>query len=210
MIYNTYHSYSNEIHLVGYVNTKGNNIQRYEWKKISGPYPSTIENTDMMVTNAGANITGVGQFNKTILTKVHMLNEGVYQFELEAADSQGRSGKDTVKIEIVKVNESQVENLREIIFNGLIWITPWYHNVEVTGFLDLLPRGTIFKVLIQRHNSKEWLEVPQFSPDVNWTGEYDFFVETRQDGTGIYTYGSLYISYYGNDLSDNPAVKISY
>ena len=206
IIYNTHHSYANEINLVGYVNTRGNNILRYEWKKIDGPNSCTIENAETRVTNAGA-----GQFNKTIITKVRSLDAAVYQFELNVADSLGRFGIDTVKIEIIKVDEIQIENPREIIFKDLLWISPWYNNVEVTGFIDLLPPRTIFKVLIQRHNSKEWIEVPQSSslPEVNWTGEYDFFVETT-NGTEMYRYGSLYVSYYGFDLSDNPAVKIVY
>jgi hypothetical protein len=94
----------------------------------------------------------------------------------------------------------------EVIIADLTWIFPWYNGVEVDDFSFRLPSGALFKVFIQRNNATAWEEVPPTTT----TGKYEYFVEKRPDGAGIYNYGSLYIFYYGTDVNDTPSVKITY
>jgi hypothetical protein len=100
-----------------------------------------------------------------------------------------------------------LENPKEKIFKDIKWIFPWYNAVEIKDFNILIPQS-IFKVYIQRDNYPQWEEVTPYSE--NLANTYGYFVETRPDGAGIYTYGSLYIFYYGSDTSDTPSVKIAY
>jgi hypothetical protein len=98
----------------------------------------------------------------------------------------------------------------DTIFENLTWIFPWYNAVEISKFTDKIPSGASFKVFIQRDHSPEWKNVPLLSDNSNPSIEYEYFVEKRPDGAGIYNFGSLYIFYYRNDVSDSPSVKIEY
>jgi len=114
-------------------------------------------------------------------------------------------GKDTVKVIVGQL----AGNTNEIIFENQIWIFPWYNAIELNNFYNLIPPGSMFKILIKRDADPDWVEVSPYS--INGSGgSYEYFIETRPDGAGMYTYGSLYIFYYGMDTSDTPDVKIVY
>ncbi len=61
-----------------------NNITAYAWKKISGPTPFNITNSNVSQTQA----TG--------------LIEGVYEFELKVTDIEGLVGMDTIRVIVVQ------------------------------------------------------------------------------------------------------------
>ena len=162
-----------------------NNIQTILWSKISGPSSFFIEHPD------------------SLLTKVSNLQIGVYQFELTVTDSIGLYGKDTIQ---VIVNQSSA-NSNEIIFQNQTWVYPWYSAIEVKNFYSLIPSGSVFRIFIRRDTNPGWIEVFPYS--INGSGgSYEYFIETRPDGAGMYNFGSLYIFYYGMDTSDTPDVKI--
>lgn len=98
----------------------------------------------------------------------------------------------------------------EVIIENLSWIFPWYSTLEVPYFDRQLPAGALFKVFIQRGDSAEWIEVPLIKDDSDPGIKYEYFIEKRPDGAGIYAFTSLYIFYYGSDVNDKPSVKISY
>lgn len=98
----------------------------------------------------------------------------------------------------------------EVIIHDLNWIFPWYNSIEISDFSKKLPAGVSFKVYIQRGNSTDWIEVPFLVDNAGAEIKYEYFVETRPLGAGMYHYGSLYIFYYGQDVSDHPSVKIVY
>ncbi|MDI5948818.1 PKD domain-containing protein [Flavobacterium yafengii] len=160
-------------------------IDNFVWKKISGPSTYILESPN------------------SLRTKVSNLEKGIYEFELTITNKKGLTGKDTAR---VIVGEMSL-NPKEIIFKDIEWIFPWYSAIEIKDFNLLMPQG-IFKVYIQRDNNLQWEEVTPYSE--NSANKYDYFVETRPDGAGIYTYGSLYIFYYGTDTNDTPSVKIVY
>jgi hypothetical protein len=177
----------NDTKLTGSYSDAENNVKEVKWTKISGPVAYRLANEN------------------SLSTKVDQLEKGVYQFELSVTDSLGLSGKDTVNINVSEIQQSP----GEIIFPSRPWIFPWYSTVEVKNFLSIVVENQSFKVFIRRKNSSEWIPVPPVSSS-NTTAEYEYFVETRPDGAGIYNYGSLYIFYYGKDVSDTPDVKITY
>lgn len=162
-----------------------NNIKTILWSKISGPSSFHIEHPD------------------SLLTKVNNLQIGVYQFELIVTDDMGMYAKDTVK---VTVSQPQA-NANEIILENHIWIFPWYNAIEVKDFNNLIPSGSAFRIFIRRDAYPDWIEVFPYSINGS-NASYEYYIETRQDGAGIYTYGSLYVFYYGMDTSDTPDVKI--
>jgi hypothetical protein len=164
-----------------------NNAGEVKWKKISGPAAYRLANEN------------------SISTMVDQLEKGIYEFELSVTDSLGLSGKDTLSITVDEIQQSP----GEMIFTNRPWIFPWYNTVEVKNFSTRLTENQSFKVFIRRKNSSEWIPVPPLSPS-NTTTLYEYFVEIRPDGAGMYNFGSLYIFYYGTDINDTPDVKITY
>ena len=159
------------------------NIKSYRWEKISGPLSYTFENQDSRST------------------KVRNLRKGVYEFELTITDKEGLTGKATTTVTVIEMTK----NPNEIIFHDLIWIFPWYNSIEVMNFHNLIPKDIFFRVFIKRDTNPDWVEAYNGSG-----GQYEYFVETRPYGAGMYTYGSLYIFYYGTDISDKPDIKLVY
>jgi len=97
-----------------------------------------------------------------------------------------------------------------ITVENLTWIYPWYNAVEIKDFSNMISSILIFKVFIQRAGRPEWKEIPLITSNADPAIEYEYFVEKRPDGAGMYNLGSLYIFYYGKDVSDHPSVKIEY
>jgi hypothetical protein len=158
-----------------------NNIQAVLWSRISGPSSFLIDHSD------------------SLSTKVSNLQIGDYQFELTVTDSMGMTGKDTIKVSVTNMNET--------IFQNRIWIFPWYSAIEVKEFYNLIPSGSLFRIFIRRDSNPVWIEANPVTDNIS-AGPYEYFIETRPDGAGIYTYHSLYIFYYGMDTDDTPDVKI--
>lgn len=160
-------------------------MQKFNGKKKSGPSSYKLENPN------------------SIKTKVSNLEKGIYEFELTVTNTNGLTGKDTVRVIVGEISE----NSKEIIFKDRKWIFPWYSTIEIKDFNLLIPQNS-FKVYIQRENNSQWEEVASILENAGI--KYEYFVETRPDGGGMYTYGSLYIFYYGTDTNDTPSVKIVY
>jgi hypothetical protein len=161
-----------------------NNISSFQWTKIAGPSSFTI------VTPAA------------VQTTVNNLVSGFYEFELKVTDAGGLWSKDTVKVTVYG-------NTHEVFFNNLTWIPIWYETLEINNFYSFIPSGTPFRVYIQRDFNPAWIEATPVA-DNGSGGPYEYFVETRPGGGGMYTYGSLYIFGSGTDFSDTPNVKIVY
>lgn len=181
----------NETYLNGSYSYTGNSISSISWTQVSGSASFVIENRN------------------ALQTRLSNLEEGVYQFELTVTDATGSYGKDTVSI-TVKQSPSVTIDGNVIIYHDLQWIFPWYNAVEVEAFNILIPPGSSFKIFIQRDYDPQWKEVLPTSIVYNPDIKYEYFIETRPDGAGMYNFGSLYIFYYGGDVSDTPAVKIEY
>jgi hypothetical protein len=173
----------NSCQLNGSVTDKENNISTIHWRSISGTLSQLIEKPDSLETT------------------VRNLEKGDYQFELTVTDSGGLTGKDTCNVNVHEFTST-------VIFLNQTWIFPWYNAIEIKNFNTLLTQNALFKVYIKRDASPDWIEVPSIQDYVNES--YDYFVESRPDGAGIYHYGSLYINYFGTDVSDTPDVKIEF
>lgn len=159
-----------------------NNV-KIQWKKKSGPSSYKFE------------------YPNSIKTKVSDLEKGIYEFELTVTTDNGLTVKDTVRFTVGSISD----NPKEIIFENKIWLPIWYFNIAIKDFNLLIPQHN-FRVYIQRDNNPQWEEVKHYSE--NLTPKYDYFIETRPEGAGMYNYGSLYIFYYGTDTNDTPSVKI--
>lgn len=180
---------SNSCTLYGSASSGSSSIKGYEWKKISGPASYSIESPD------------------SLRAKVGNLEIGVYEFELTVTNQESLTAKDTAIVTVRELSASPTE----IILNNLSWIFPWYPSIQIKNFNHLIPQGNVFKIFIKRDNNTQWVEVPLFSPSsTSMLVKYEYFVETRPDGAGMYIYGSLYIFYYGMDTKDTPSVKIIY
>ncbi len=171
--------------LIGSGFDREDSILTFQWKKISGPVSFFIQNPT---------------FKSTKLTN---LEKGVYQFELTVTDRPGLFAKDTVKVNV----DGLPDRTHEVILDNLVWIFPWYNAIEIKNFYNYIPAGSPFRILIQRDTNPGWIEVYPITNGQS-SDPYEYFIETRPDGGGIYTYGSLYIFYYGLDVSDTPDVKI--
>ncbi len=171
------------------------NFKKVEWRKVSGPDSCIIEDKDSL---------------KTVVSN---LREGVYEFELTVTDKMNLYGKDSVKVEVVKRQQISSDTVivreHEIIFKNLVWDFPWYNTLEVKNIHTYIPTGTPMKVFVQRDNASEWKEATPEANNVNGS-VYEYFIETRPNGGGMYNYGSLYIFYYGPDPNDTPDVKIQF
>lgn len=164
--------------------TPSDDIVQHSWKEISGPSRSTIDSPDLLQT------------------KVRNLLKGTYQFELTVVDKGGLIGKDTVTVDM----REPIDPGSELIFTNLEWIFPWYAGVEVQNiYWYPAPK----KVFIQRGFDSTWLEVNYIS-DSYTNNLYEYFIEKRPEGAGMYSYGSLYVFYYGSSTDDSPKVKIQF
>ena len=157
-------------------------VRDMSWRKISGPDFFEIDNKN------------------SAQTKLRNLTRGEYQFELTVIDAMNLEGRDTVKVTVGDLPTSS----RELLFRDRTWVFPWYASLEIDHFHNSVPLGTSFRVFIQRKAYTGWIEA---TPAVS-NGSYEYFIESRPDGAGMYNYGSLYIFYYGPDVSDTPDVKI--
>ena len=181
----------NEAYLAGSYTYTGNSSTKINWDKLSGPASLAIENKN------------------ALLTKLSNLEEGVYQFELTVTDAGGIYDKDTVAIKVMKPAVPTVTiDSGQITYTDLQWIFPWYNSIEIKNFNSLLPPGRPFKIYIQRDNAPQWKEIMLLSSSSDPAIKYEYFIETRPDGAGMYNFGSLYIFYYGTDVDDTPSVKI--
>ncbi len=170
--------------LTGTYTDRNTEIVQPKWKKISGPFSHLIEKSG------------------SLQTKVHNLEKGIYEFELTVTDKGGLTGKDTVTI---NVEGPRIPSSNEVIFGNLTWIFPWYASIEVKK-ISSYPDPQ--KVFIHRGFDTAWIEAGYISNNAG--NQYEYFIEKRPDGGGIYTYGSLYIFYYGTRTNDNPQVKIQF
>jgi hypothetical protein len=161
---------------------KGTNVQSVEWRQLSGP-AVRMEQPDQLAT------------------KVTKMERGFYAFELTITNSSLQKGRDTVGIFVLD------HTRQTLVFEGLTWIFPWYAAVEVKSFLTQVPTGLEKKVYIKRGFQTVWSEVPPLSSNSH-NHPYEYFLETRPDGAGMYNYGSLYIFYYGSNTSDKPNIKV--
>jgi hypothetical protein len=172
--------------LEGYVTDQPfDDIVNHGWRKISGPAACVIESPGMLETT------------------VRNLVKGRYEFELMVIDKGGLTGMDTVTVD---VQDAVMPDSKEMVFNNLKWIFPWYSAIEVENMYRYLPPK---KVFIQRDSDTTWIEVNPLSDNGN-PGGYEYFISTRAKGAGFYDHGSLYIFYYGTLTDDTPQVKIQF
>mgnify|MGYP002403219894 FL=1 len=174
------------VDLKGEAKDPENNIQTTVWKQISGDALAAIDQS--------------GNLN----TRVSFPQTGRYQFELTVTDAAGLVGKDSILITLKDLPGS------ELVFDDLGWVTPWYHVVEVKDFLAQLPPNTDFEVFIKRDSLNIWKQVPPLKIDSQTIPEYEYHLEKRLEGAGIYNFGSLYVFYYGDNINDTPSVKITF
>ncbi|MEO7444844.1 MAG: hypothetical protein ABIT96_02895 [Ferruginibacter sp.] len=102
--------------------------------------------------------------------------------------------------------DSFPEHKREIILPNQTWIFPWYNSLIVPDFYQLDPNlfpTTPFHIYIQKPPSSQWYKVEPFM-SVNALFEFIYFEHNQ----AFYQGGSLYIFYYGTDVSTRPTIKI--
>jgi len=67
--------------------------------------------------------------------------------------------KDTVIVTVAEMSTTPT-GTNEMIFMDLVWIFPWYNNVEIKNFTNKVPAGSSFKVFILRDYDFTWKEAP--------------------------------------------------
>jgi len=180
----------NEIFLNGGYYDAERNVKTIEWTKLSGPDSFSIENRN------------------ELNTRVSNLHEGVYQFELVVIDHLDEIGKDIVTITVKPASTIEIQN-GEVIYRNLNWTFPWYAALELENIYTYVPTGKTVKVFVKRDSQIDWEEVPLVSYAGTAT-PFEYFIEDRPDGGGMYNYGSLYVFFYGNDTDDTPDVKVQF
>ena len=97
----------------------------------------------------------------------------------------------------------------QIVGKNISWIFPWYSTLEVQNIHSYISVGAPIRVFVQRDDSDIWMEATPLANDGSG-GDYEYFIETRPEGAGMYTNGSLYVFYYGKDTTDKPDVKVQF
>lgn len=166
------------------------NVTGMEWKKINGPA------TDSLAYSYNLEYT-----------YIYGLVEGSYQFELTVNHVNGSVSKDTTNVNLYDVSIIP-QNAKEIIIENVQWIFPWWSTLEIADFYRAISRESLFRIFVKRDGSTNWEDVPALSKTLT----YNYFIERRPDGAGMYLIGSLYILYIGSDPypSDTPDIKIVY
>ena len=177
---------TNEVSLNATCVDAENNIRGFIWEKISGPGSFNISTVNFLQP------------------RLSNLVKGEYHFELTVFDSLGLYDKDT--IELLVRNPPIIGN-GSVIFEDRTWIYPWYASIEIPDFYSWIPTGSNFTIFVKRDATPDWIEVGLLN-SAGSNSQYEYFIETRPDGAGMYTFGSLYIFYYGWDVDDTPDVKI--
>jgi hypothetical protein len=116
---------------------------------------------------------------------------------------------DTVTTATATADTNVLIGNKEIIYKNIAWTFPWYNTLPAPNIHNYVPKGTPIKVFIKRDYSNSWIEV-KLATDDTTTELYEYFIETRPYGAGMYGFGNLYIFYYGMDTDDTPDVKITY
>lgn len=185
----------NSVSLNGTYRIQYGNFFRSTWKKLAGPFCIIEKPNDLT-------------------TLVSKLEEGFYVFELSVSDNLNREAKDTVVVSVIapRVVELNVTvGQSSTIFSSLKWIQPWYPTLEIPEIAKYLPNGVIKKLYVQRANSSDWIQVPPVSSNLN--NLYEYFIETRPDGAGMYNFGSLYVMLLNGTngkTDDMPSIKVEY
>jgi len=166
-------------------------VTGFAWEKINGPATYSL---------------GYSNFEYTV---IYDLVEGSYQFELTVDYVNGSVSKDTTNVNLYDVSTIP-QNAKEIVLYNQNWIYPWYPEVQIENFYSLIPSESLFRIFIRRDGNTNWEDVPGSSTSSSQSSLYDYFIERRlPDGAGMYTNGSLYITYYG-PTPDTPDIKIVY
>jgi hypothetical protein len=169
-------------------NSRPSNEVTVRWTKLSGPDSYSLENKD------------------SLRTKLSKLEEGVYSFELTVADVLStKSDKDTTLVTVGKMSSHP----KEIVFKDINMICPWYCGWEIADIYSHIPSNKVFKIFVQRNNVTEWKEVMLYQEDGSY--KYQYWIEERPDGAGMYNYGSLYIWWFPsawNSLNDYPTANV--
>lgn len=125
----------NSCRLFGYATDNENNIDKYFWKKISGPQAFSILYADSAVAT------------------LYNLEKGIYEFEFTAIDSKGLQAKDTI---VVYVNE---QGTNEVFFPDRTWTCPFGCFISIENFDKFIPANTAFEVYHNK-NSAAWIKIP--------------------------------------------------
>jgi hypothetical protein len=122
----------------------------YLWTQVSGPNQSNIFNP----ASAKTAITGI-------------INEGIYQFELQVKDNNGAVDADTMELKAFRIPAGQ-----EFLFEYLLW-----HEGDINEVFAFTPSNpNLFcdfnrpiEVSIRLANSNVWINIPESS---NSAGSY--------------------------------------
>jgi hypothetical protein len=131
-----------------------NNISSYQWTKISGPLPFSINNTN------------------AVRTQVTNFEQGVYEFELKITDAGGLVSKDTIRITVFPVTATEIIFTNQVLINlcyqpdvpGACWIngdSPSY-GIIISDTANVLPNSSIdiLGVWVKMDTSSVWEQVP--------------------------------------------------
>ncbi|MGL6269648.1 MAG: PKD domain-containing protein [Chitinophagaceae bacterium] len=162
-----------------------------KWKKMIGPNSYQLDSSNTL---------------DPILSE---LEKGEYWLELTATNPAGFYDIDTT---IVFVNDTTAGLNKEKVFNNLEWTFPWYPTLVIPDIYSFMPVGTSIRVFIQPYGNSDWIEVGPFSTDPYCTCSYQYIIESRPDGAGMYKFSSINIFNYDNiaDYNQKPNVKIKY
>ena len=150
----------------------------FTWTKISGPESYRIETKDLPST------------------LISNLVNGDYAFALEAKDSMGLVGKDTISINV----ELKPLISNELIFKNLYWLYDEWMGMylSIPDFIYIAEVGRPYKIYIKSDDNSDWVAVT--AP----CGPLDRYC--YEPPSTIYT--SLTIYSYGGNTSGISSVKV--
>lgn len=170
-----------------YLNSVGTmdptNVTAYTWRFLDGPSTVSIQNPDVIATNA----TG-------------LIAQGLYSFELTVRYKNiSSSARDTVHVTVGKPDCTS--QLAEIVLSNLNWEFSWIMDINIEIARVLPPHSRMKSISIKRDNRSTWQTVVKLN-----TNFPDYTNHTWAYGTNtlvIYPPDS-------NMMNDTPDVKIQY
>ena len=150
----------------------------FTWYKINGPESYRIETKDLPST------------------LISNLVNGDYEFVLEAKDSMGLVGKDTISINV----ELKPLNSKELYFKDRAWEYDDWSGMylRIPDFIYIAEAGRAYKIFIQSDDNPEWVEVK--SP-YDWMQTYSY-----EPVSNLLPY--LIIYSYGGNTTGTSSVKV--
>ena len=141
-----------------------NNVDKYEWRQISGP------------------VKGDAIYPGLKRMRVLNLQKGTYTFELTVTDKGGLATKDTVAVFIV---DPDTLGQKQVVYKDFGWQCPMGCWVDLGCLSCNVSANQPFKVFLRKDNTNQWEEVV---PEEKWVSTTKYYYAVYNNNLTVFTY----------------------